>query len=109
VSVTVSLEDLPAAVAARRLAYLVTTGDDGAKVVAVDVRAANGRLVVTGIGPGSRSHVAARPSVTLVLAPTELHDLTLLIDGDASVDGEALAVTATSAVLHRPAPSLRAD
>jgi len=109
VSVTVAIEDLPAAVALRSLAYLVTTGDEGAKVVAVDVRAGAraDQLVVTGVGPGSRAHVAVRPAVTLVLAPTDLHDLTLLIDGDATVDGEALAVTPTSAVLHRPAPSLR--
>jgi len=88
--------------------YLITTGPDGAKVVAVDVVADTGGLVVTGVGAGSRTHVAERPAVTLVFPPVDVHDMTLLVDGDATIPGgDDVVVVARSAVLHRPAPSLR--
>lgn len=107
-SMTVELADLPAAIAERRLAYLVTTGEQGAKIVAVDVVADDGGLVVAGTGPGSRAQVAERPAVTLIFPPVDVHDLTLLVDGEASVPaGDDVVVTPRSAVLHRPAPSLR--
>ena len=95
-------------IAGRRLAYLVTTGSDGPKVVAVDVVADRGGLVVSGVGAGSRTHVGDRPGVTLVFPPVDIHDMTLLVDGEATIpDGEDVVVVPRSAVLHRPAPSLR--
>lgn len=107
-SLTVELADLPEAIAERRLAYLVTTGEHRAKIVAVDVVADDGSLVVAGTGPGSRAHLAERPGVTLVFPPVDVHDLTLLVDGDATNPvGEDVVVVPRSAVLHRPAPSLR--
>jgi hypothetical protein len=108
VSVAVTPEQLPGVIAGRRLAYLITTGPEGAKVVAVDVVADTGGLVVTGAGGGSRAHVDDRPGVTLVFPPVDIHDMTLLVDGDATIPGgEDVVVVPRSAVLHRPAPSLR--
>lgn len=107
-SVTVAVEDLPAAIADRRLAYLVTVGEGVAKVVAVDVVADGERLVLAGVGPGSRRHVAEQPAVTLVFPPVDVHEMTLLVDGTATVPtDDDVVVVARRAVLHRPAPSLR--
>ena len=108
VSVAVNPEELPGEMSGRRLAYLITTGPDGAKVVAVDVVADTGGLVVAGVGAGSRAHIGDRPAVTLVFPPVDVHDMTLLVDGDATIPGgEDVVVVPRSAVLHRPAPSLR--
>lgn len=106
-SVTVDLAELAGAIAERRLAYLVASGPDGAKVVAVDVVADDGGLVVSGVGAGTRARVASGAGVTLVFPPVDVHDMTLLVDGDARSVDEDVVVTPRSAVLHRPAPGLR--
>jgi len=50
-------------------------------------------------------NAAARPAVTLVFPPAEDADgFSLVVDGEAAVDGALVAVRPTWAVLHRPAP-----
>ena len=91
-----ALTDLAAALAEFPFAYLVTVADDGRpRVLAVD-----GRLVVDDAG-----RVARRPAVTLVFPPPTPDGMSLLVDGDATVDGAAVTVTPTWAVRHRAALS----
>jgi hypothetical protein len=47
----------------------------------------------------------ARPSVSIVFPPSERSNgFSLVVDGEATVDGGFVDVRPTSAVLHRPAP-----
>lgn len=103
-SIDVALADLPAAVAARRARpYLVSVRGDRPHVVSVTVGLRDGVLVV-GAGRRTAANLAGNPSVTL-LWPLDEDDPhhTLLVDGTAAADpeGETLAITPTSAVLHR--------
>jgi hypothetical protein len=106
VSIEVPLDELAAAVAARRFAYLVTVGDDGhAHVVALVPAAAGHRLRFVAGGSSCRN-ASTRPLVTVVFPPTEADAFSLLVDGEATVDGDVIDVDATRAVRHRPAPGL---
>jgi hypothetical protein len=74
------------------------------------------RPEVVGSGDGSRLRLDAgggracrnaveRPNVTLVFPPVEhSNGMSLVVDGTATVDGPMIDITATWAVLHRPAP-----
>jgi hypothetical protein len=46
----------------------------------------------------------ARPAVSVVFPPTADDAFSLVVDGDAVVDGTTVVVTPTWAVRHRPAP-----
>lgn len=103
-SIEVALEDLPAAVAARRARpYLVSVRDDRPHVVSVTVACRDGVLVV-GAGRRTSANVAGNPAVTL-LWPLDAADPahTLLVDGRATADpgGGTLTIVPTSAILHR--------
>lgn len=90
--------------------YLLSVSDDGRPhllalrpdVVGQDV----GRRLRFDAGGGRAGrNAAARPAVTLVFPPAEHADgFSLVVDGDATVDGEHVDVRPTWAVLHRPAP-----
>jgi hypothetical protein len=60
--------------------------------------------VATGVGPGARANVVARPDVSLLWPPVAIDGMSLIVDGRARLDGEVIVVTPTWAVLHRPAP-----
>lgn len=90
--------------------YLLTVSDDGRPhllalrpvVVGVD---AERRLRFDAGGGRACGNAAARPAVTLVFPPGERADgFSLVVDGEAAVDGEHVDVRPTWAVLHRPAP-----
>ena len=106
-SIPVALDQLAATIAERGdLAYLVTVGEHGPRVVSVTVVVdgdGDGSLVV-GAGRHTAANVAVRPQVTL-LWPAGGTDPkhSLLVDGTASVsdDGEHLLIVATGAILHR--------
>lgn len=52
-------------------------------------------------------NASARPAVSLVFPPVSHSDgFSLVVDGDATVDGATLDVRPTWAVLHRPAPTV---
>jgi hypothetical protein len=52
-------------------------------------------------------NATARPQVTIVFPPAPHADgMSLVVDGDATVDGDLVDVVPTWAVLHRPAPAV---
>jgi hypothetical protein len=103
VSVAVAIEDLAAALAEYPWGYLLTVADDGRpRVRAVPTRFVDGRLCCD-TGDGARRNVAVRPNVTMVFPPTDAGGMSLIVDADAEEVGQGVALTPTSAVLHRAA------
>ncbi|KAB2811891.1 pyridoxamine 5'-phosphate oxidase family protein [Pimelobacter simplex] len=104
-SIPVAPADLRQALADFDSGYLLSTSSPQVKVVTVDpVADGDGTLRISGPGRGTLRNVAENPTVTLVFPPRERHGYTLLVDGTAAVSGESdVMVTATAAVLHRPA------
>lgn len=102
-SVPVPLDELAARLAEYPWGYLVTVRDDGrAQTVAVPTELVDGTLVAT-VGRRTDENATARPNVTLVFPGASGEEFSLIVDGDARVDGDRIAVTPTWAVLHRPA------
>lgn len=102
-SIAVPLDELADRLAAYPWGYLVTVRDDGrAQSLAVPTRYVDGALVAT-VGRGTAANAVARPNVTLLFPGPTGEDFSLIVDGDATVDDDQLAVTPTWAVLHRPA------
>jgi hypothetical protein len=104
VSIDVALDDLARVIAGRGpLAYLVTVGAAGPRVVSASVEV-DGVDLVMAAGRHSLANVADRPSVTLLWPPDEGDPAhSLLVDGTArpDVDGTRIRVAPTSAILHR--------
>ena len=86
-------------------AFLLTTGDDLRPHVShVTVTLTDGRLSC-GAGRKTGANASARPSVSLLWpAPTE-GDFSLIVDGDAELNGDVLQIAPTGAIRHRPASS----
>ena len=90
-----------------RFAYLMTVGDNGrVHAVAVQPVLADGALVISEPSHRTHANALARPGISLVWPPAEASDYSLIVDGDAALDGDVLRVTPTRAVLHRAAPAL---
>jgi hypothetical protein len=107
-SIPVELPGLPEVMARYRFAYLLTGTAEGAPhAVAVTPRLEGGVLVIDGIGRRSRANLLARPDVGLVWPPASESDYSLIVDGQAAMDGESLRIAPTRAVLHRPAPGAK--
>ncbi|MFT3819148.1 MAG: hypothetical protein QM750_16155 [Rubrivivax sp.] len=106
-SIAVELSNLADALARYRFAYLMTaSANEGAPhAVAVSPRLQDGALWIDGAGRRTRDNAAQRPAVGLVWPPAVESDYSLIVDGQAAVDGERLRITPTRAVLHRPAPA----
>lgn len=90
--------------------YLLTVSDDGRphllalRPTAVDDGTEPKLRFVTGGGSACRN-ARARPAVTLVFPPGEHSDgFSLVVDGEATIDGAIVDVRPTGAVLHRPVP-----
>jgi hypothetical protein len=94
---------LAEAIGSRRLAHLVTVGDGGPHITVVDVSVDGERLALAGVGSRSTSNLQANPAVTLLWQPPAEGERGLIVDGTAEVDGEAVVVSPTKAILHRPA------
>lgn len=104
-SIAVPLDELAAALSAHPWGYLATVGEDGrAKCLAVPTQFVAGALVAT-VGRRTAENVVARPAVTMVFPGATGEEYSLIVDGDAQVDGDELKVTPTWAVRHRPALS----
>lgn len=104
-SIPVPLPELAQALARYGLAYLLTAGAQGApRALAVQPRLADGELLVAGLGQRARAHVEARPEVALIWPPLQEGGHSLIVDGQARVDGDQLRIQPLHAVLHRPAP-----
>ncbi|HWJ65335.1 MAG TPA: pyridoxamine 5'-phosphate oxidase [Nocardioides sp.] len=103
-SIPVDPSDLQQALADFGSGYLLTTSSPQVKVVTVDpVAGADGTLRIAGPGRGTLRNLAENPAVTVVFPPREQHGYTLLVDGTGRADDEDVVVSATAAVLHRPA------
>ena len=100
----VDLDELDAAL--RRYgshAFLMTTGKDLRPHIShVTVELADGTLTC-GAGRTTGANAAARPSISLLWPAPEEGDFSLIVDGDATLEGDVLSVIPTGAILHRPA------
>ena len=109
-SVKVELGELGATLEGYGFAYLVTVGEGGrAHVLAVLPELGPDGLAVGGVGRHSQANAAEHPTVTLVWPPADPSGYSLLVDGEASVDGSTITVRPAKAVLHRPAPGPDGD
>lgn len=110
-SIAVPLPDVAAAVHEfGSVGYLLTVGEDGRPRANHLTFSGQGSTVRAGIGGRTAANLAARPAVSLLFPPVTIEGMTLIVDGDATVeDPEAevptVVVSATWAVRHRPAPS----
>jgi hypothetical protein len=103
-TVKVGLEELADRIAEYDFAYLVSVGETGAHVIAVTPAWHPDGIVVGALGRHSLANAAAHPAVTLVWPPAVQGGYSLIVDGTATVSGDAVTVSPTKAVLHRPAP-----
>jgi hypothetical protein len=109
VSIRVELDALADEVRRWPFGYLTTVSDDGrphllALVPTVVDRATPVLRFDAGGGRACRN-AATRPAVAVMFPPIPDSDgFSLVLDGDAVVDGPHVDVTVTSALLHRPAP-----
>jgi len=101
-SIPVQLSDLESAMSRYHIGYLLTAGDSGPPR-AVQIRAVvqDGKLLVDSVGRRTRENVLARPAVSLLWPAATATGYSLIVDGQAVVEGEALRITPGSAVLHR--------
>ncbi|UAL30619.1 pyridoxamine 5'-phosphate oxidase [Nocardioides rotundus] len=83
--------------------YLLTSGGGQVKAVTVDPRAFEGAVLELPGSRGSLANLAENPAATLLFPPLKPKGYTLLVDGSAEGDGEAIRFTPATAVLHRPA------
>jgi hypothetical protein len=105
-SIPVAIYDLAAAIEQYGWAYLLTVRDDlRAHIVAVRPAWDDAELVME-VGRGTARNASERRAVSLCYPPAEPDGYSLIIDGDASMEGESVMRFApTGAVLHRPAPA----
>jgi hypothetical protein len=102
-TIPVPLDELRSRLADFPSGYLITVRDDGrAQTLAVPTRLEDGVLMAT-VGRRTAANATARPQVTMLFPGTSGTEFSLIVDGDAAVDGEQITVMPTWAVLHRPA------
>ena len=108
-SIPVELDVLEAKTAEYGVAYLLTVTDSlTPKIVALRPKW-DGDEMVAHAGGGSVRNIAQRAAVTLAYPPLDPDGHTLIVDGEASVDGDVstshhVRFRPTGAVLHRAAP-----
>lgn len=104
-SIPVELHGLAEVLGRYRFAYLMTSSPGSAPhVVALVPILEADELVVDGIGRRTRANLLAQPRVSLVWPPESEAEYSLIVDGEATLDGSSLRVRPSRAVLHRPAP-----
>lgn len=106
VSVEVPIPELFEQVDRWGFCYLLTVSDDARPhLLALRPSVVGEALRFDAGGGRACRNAAARPDVSLVFPPAEHSDgFSLVVDGQASVDGALVDVRPTWAVLHRPAP-----
>ena len=101
-SIAVAIEDLADKLAEYPWCYLVTSGEERPHLIAVKPS-----MVKTGLrcetGHSSRANVVRNPLVVLMFPPPQPDGLSLIVDGEAEVNGDGVVVKPTWAVLHRSA------
>ena len=110
-SIPVEVEALPETIARYGPAtFLLTTSDDGRPHATHVVVEVDGPRLRCPLGRRTARNGAAQPLVSFLWPPNEPGGYSLIVDGEIAVepavcDGDAHGVvTATKAVLHRPAP-----
>ena len=104
-SIPVAIDDLAAATGEYRWAYLLTVRDDLRPHIVAVTPSWDGEQLTMDVGRGTARNAANRPSISLCYPPVEDGGYSLIVDGDASVERDAVVRFApTGAVLHRPAP-----
>lgn len=110
VSIEVPVERLFDEIGQWGFGYLLTVTDDARPHLLALIPTVHGdgaeRVLRFDAGGGRACrNAAARPSVSLVFPPSERTDgMSLVVDGEARVDGDLVDVVPTWAVLHRKAP-----
>jgi hypothetical protein len=106
VSISVTIERLMDEVGEWGFGYLLTVSDDSrAHLLALRPKVVGEVLRFDAGGGRACRNAEARPQVTIVFPPGEhSNGLSLVVDGEATVDGNTIDVRPASAVLHRPAP-----
>lgn len=109
-SIQVDLQELRAVASGQApFAYLLTVSDDGSPhATAISPRIGEGTVELDG-GRRSCANASARNNVSLLWPPATPDDYSLIVDGDATVDGETIRIVPTRAVRHRPAPGGGSD
>jgi len=103
-SIQVEVDQIPEQLTHFRAGYLLTASADGRiKAVSVEPVLVNGALVASAPGRGSVANATANPSVTVLYPPLTSGSMSLIVDGDAEVEGDDVRITPTGAVLHKPA------
>lgn len=108
-SIRVEPEHLVDHVGRRPFAYVVSSGsgDSPVHVVAVAVTLDGAAVDCSRVGGSTRRNIQTQPRVTLVWPPyedpSEFARYTVIADGRAATNGDAVVVEVASAILHRPA------
>lgn len=108
-SIRVEKPDLPAEIAKRGAGFLLTSIMDSrphAAHLQIEIAAESDQVEIrTPAGRTSRANCGMQPSVTMLWPATSEGDHSLIVDGEARLDGDShVIVTVLNAVLHRPAP-----
>ena len=105
-SISVTIERLMDEVGQWGFGYLLTVSDDSrTHPLALRPHVFGDVLRFDAGGGRSCRNAEARPQVSIVFPPGEhSNGFSLVVDGEATVDGDVIDVRPTSAVLHRPAP-----
>jgi hypothetical protein len=102
-SVPVAVDDLAEATAEYGWAYLLTVSDDLRPHIVATTPSWDGDHLVLAVGRGTAHNAAVRPSISLCYPPVEEGGYSLIVDGDASIEGDGtIRFAPTGAVLHRP-------
>ncbi len=103
-SVPVDVSDLESRlVEFGRTPFLVTTGDDLRPHTTHVVVALDDENLVSMVGRTTAHNASARSLVALLWMPVETDGYSLIVDGEATVDGSTVRVRPTKAILHRNA------
>lgn len=106
-SVALTVEDLFAQLAEWGPGFLLTGSDEGGRphLIALRPTEVGGVLRFDAGGGRACRNAAARPAVSVLFAPHAHSDgFSLVVDGEATVDGDIVDVLPTRVLLHRPAP-----
>ncbi len=101
-SIAVPLEELEDKLSEYPWCYLVTSGEERPHLLAVKPSILNNGLRFE-TGHSSRANVVRNPLVVLMFPPGQPDGLSLIVDGEAEVNGDGVVVKPTWAVLHRSA------
>jgi hypothetical protein len=102
-STPVDMQVLAKTVAGYGFAYLITIADDDRiHTSPVQPMLSDDRLFVPAPSSRVQKNTSQRPKVSLVWPPAQPDGYSLIVDGAAELEGDALAVVPSRAILHRP-------